>query len=689
MGTFGHFRLRDVAGILLCVVNVVLANYTYDALGRRITFNDPVAGVTTRYYYDGSTVIEERNGACPGPNCDNRVRYHVNGNQFIDEHVATFTVATGQFTYYLSNANYSIAGTGNADGSVIERLNYSATGDFVTGPPPPPGYYHDADDDLDIDLRDFASFRNCFDPTPPVAPACAAVHDFDTADASDGVMDLDDYAQLNQCSNGPFITSDQACGIPMRAGALPPSGTFGMHGRAFDVLSDASVSQDFRARTYLPQLGRWLQRDRLGFADGPSLYESFRGNTTRFVDPQGEQIQEIINLFLTGRFLCNEEIELALLRGDVTLGQTRSKLLGDVGNALTALVDVDALLLVPQGFEQGFRGPAIEATTGRFEAFIFSQVEAGASLEEASSNVQLVALFGGDITGVTALGESVFGVELATNEALSGSARVLRGVQGGSQIVLVVATPPAVRQARARTLAARAAVAETISAARSSIAVAPSEGIPLRVLNAEFTPSPHVARAALQQVTTQVSAGLASDLSQARLVLSEAELRAARLRPDVARLSFGKTVERLVRARITNLAGSSEWLETFELSVNPSLRVQIDAVTEIADSKVAWRFTSIDAQTGNPPEDPLAGLLPPNVNPPEGEGSVVFAIMPKPNLPTGTVIRNRATITFDTNAPIETGEWINTIDNSKPESRVEAFGAVDTFPHRSALVGGR
>jgi len=525
-----------VVGVTFAAAGQVLANYTYDALGGRITFNDPVAGVTTRYYYDGQSVIEERNAS------DVRVRYHVNGNQFIDERVATFTQASGQFTYYLSNANYSIAGTGNADGSVIERLDYSSSGDFAGGGAGASAFYHDADDDLDIDLRDFASIQNCFGQT--TAP-CLTIHDFDTSDAQDGDVDLDDFTRWSQCGNGPFVTPDQACGIPMRAGARPPSGTFGMHGRAFDVLSDGSVSQDFRARTYLPQLGRWLQRDGLGFADGPSLYESFRSNPARFVDPQGQQIQELINLFLTGRFLSNEEIELALLRGDVTLAQTRSRLLTDIGNAATALGDVQALLLVPQGFEEGFRQPAIEATTGRFEAFIFSQVEAGASLEEASSNVQLVALFGGDITGVTALGESVFGVELTTNEALTGSARVLRGVQGGSQIVIFVGGPQAIRNARERSAALRVATAgvssEAVTVVRGPIAVAPSEGIPLRVLNAEFTPRLQVAQAVLQQVTTEVSTGLATSFSQARRVLRPRELAAAQARP----MWHGCSMERL------------------------------------------------------------------------------------------------------------------------------------------------
>jgi hypothetical protein len=78
-----------VAGIL--GGSAALANYTYDALGRRIKFVDPVAGVTTRYTYDGANVIEERAGACPGPTCDARIRYHVNGGQYIDERIATFT----------------------------------------------------------------------------------------------------------------------------------------------------------------------------------------------------------------------------------------------------------------------------------------------------------------------------------------------------------------------------------------------------------------------------------------------------------------------------------------------------------------------------------------------------------------------------------------------------------------------
>lgn len=58
--------------------------------------------------------------------------------------------------------------------------------------------------------------------------------------------------------------------------------------------------------------------------------------------------------------------------------------------------------------------------------------------------------------------------------------------------------------------------------------------------------------------------------------------------------------------------------------------------------------------------------LPPNITPPEGEGWVQFTIKTKPNLPTGTEIKNRAVITFDLNKPIATNVALNTLDFEAP-----------------------
>ena len=278
MRRYDRISFVRLTALLAVLPNTVLANYTYDALGRRIVFEDPVAAVTTRYYYDAQSVIEERNAA------DARLRFHVNGAQFIDERVTTFEESASEFTYYLVNQNFSIAGMGNADGSVIERLDYSSTGDFAGGGPGAASFYHDADDDLDLDLRDFASFQNCFGQTDP---ACLAVHDFDTVDPSDGDIDLDDYARFFECFRGPFVTPDQTCGILQRSGAPPPSGTFALHGRPVDILSDGHTLMSFRARSYDPVNGRWLQRDPKGFVDGSNLYESFGANPLFYTDPFG------------------------------------------------------------------------------------------------------------------------------------------------------------------------------------------------------------------------------------------------------------------------------------------------------------------------------------------------------------------------------------------------------------------
>jgi RHS repeat-associated protein len=43
----------------------------------------------------------------------------------------------------------------------------------------------------------------------------------------------------------------------------------------------------FYARTYSPELGRWLQRDPLGFVDGVNTYEYVRSMPTRLTDPLG------------------------------------------------------------------------------------------------------------------------------------------------------------------------------------------------------------------------------------------------------------------------------------------------------------------------------------------------------------------------------------------------------------------
>lgn len=52
-----------------------------------------------------------------------------------------------------------------------------------------------------------------------------------------------------------------------------------------------------------------------------------------------------------------------------------------------------------------------------------------------------------------------------------------------------------------------------------------------------------------------------------------------------------------------------------------------------------------------------------------------FTVLPKSGLATGTQICNQAHVVFDTNPPIDTPTWCNTIDASKPVSHVAALPA--------------
>ena len=99
--------------------------------------------------------------------------------------------------------------------------------------------------------------------------------------------------------------------------------------------------------------------------------------------------------------------------------------------------------------------------------------------------------------------------------------------------------------------------------------------------------------------------------------------------------------------------------------------MRVAATLDRTSGLLVWRFTSLDPVTGEPTEDPLAGFLPPNVNPPAGEGHVLFTVQPKPGLLTGTTICNQASIVFDTNAPIVTPQRCNTLDRTAPASQVQ------------------
>ncbi len=110
--------------------------------------------------------------------------------------------------------------------------------------------------------------------------------------------------------------------------------------------------------------------------------------------------------------------------------------------------------------------------------------------------------------------------------------------------------------------------------------------------------------------------------------------------------------------------------------------VRVEANLDLATGLLTWRMASEDPATGDLPEDPLAGFLPPNDTSHRGEGYVSYLVHPKAGLPSGTKIRNSASITFDINEPIVTNQVANTIDGAAPTSRVAELpgGSGREFP---------
>jgi|GEM_PF-1783920 len=133
-------------------------------------------------------------------------------------------------------------------------------------------------------------------------------------------------------------------------------------------------------------------------------------------------------------------------------------------------------------------------------------------------------------------------------------------------------------------------------------------------------------------------------------------------------VSFGDRI-------VAPLPGLSEWTTDVDLRPQNNLLVRVNAKLDKTSGLLTWRFQSIDPATGQPTTDPTAGFLPPNKTSPQGQGSVLFSIDPTPGLVTGAEIHNKARIVFDKNAPIDTPEWINTIDKTAPVSQVLALPA--------------
>jgi hypothetical protein len=164
-----------------------------------------------------------------------------------------------------------------------------------------------------------------------------------------------------------------------------------------------------------------------------------------------------------------------------------------------------------------------------------------------------------------------------------------------------------------------------------------------------------------------------SATAAAQEVFVETQLDLTRF--DPSSFSFGGVV---IGGRHFNVPpGRQEF--AFEAQMEPTdpYKVRVNATFDPATGLARWEFITLDLVTNNLPV--LDGFLPPNVNSPEGEGSVLYSVRPWSTLPSNTTIQSTASIVFDLNEAIITNTWSNTTDDQAPTSFASASVQVENI----------
>jgi RHS repeat-associated protein len=134
----------------------------------------------------------------------------------------------------------------------------------------------DADGDGRVDMFDWYAMQTCFTKN---STRCKYLFD----DNGDGVVNFYDLANFKQAADGPQ-GGPGATQWRRKLVASRYGNPFMWTGQRYDATTG---QYHFWARTYSPRLGRWLQRDPLGYVDGLSLYQYTMSSPLVFADGLG------------------------------------------------------------------------------------------------------------------------------------------------------------------------------------------------------------------------------------------------------------------------------------------------------------------------------------------------------------------------------------------------------------------
>ena len=123
--------------------------------------------------------------------------------------------------------------------------------------------------------------------------------------------------------------------------------------------------------------------------------------------------------------------------------------------------------------------------------------------------------------------------------------------------------------------------------------------------------------------------------------------------------------------REESLDGSPQFVRTIDMRPQINAIAQVEGFYDKIKGIITYRFTSIDPMTMEPTDDVMQGFLPVNYDGKSGIGEVAYDVKLRQSFPDGTQIPNKASIIFDTNDPIATPLWVNTIDAVAPAGQVD------------------
>jgi RHS repeat-associated protein len=164
------------------------------------------------------------------------------------------------------------------------------------------------------------------------------------AEGKDHWYHLDLLGSVRMLTDGAGVVSGKFRYTPFgrTVEATGPANRIRYAGRSFDAVLD---SYDMRAREYVPEIGRFLQRDPSGMSDGTNLYAYVRNDPLAFIDPRGTDRQSVMK----PRLQLSEEERARIRRemSEVRIRIVEEKLRAKISEELRMQLDQPTLSETP------------------------------------------------------------------------------------------------------------------------------------------------------------------------------------------------------------------------------------------------------------------------------------------------------------------------------------------------------